>query len=397
MTLPSLRRLQQYAQQRLGLQSYFLHSGDGRPHPRKPARDLIWAILAGHALRQPSFHAIESLVRSPAHAGLGLRSRFGDDTLAYFTERLDPSPTRRALITALQRAKRNKAFDASPRIGLALDGTTVGRCRSSGCERCRAFRNANKEIVGYRHHLAMITVVGTGLTLPFDVEPFGPGDSEYAAGQRLLRRVMPDLGSRFADYLVVDAEFATSPFLHATASLGLPVVARLKDNLPELSAAVEKRFRTRRPSQVLTEGKDRVELWDADDFDPWETLDWETVRVVRYRQIKPDGSVVEADWLTNLPKRQANSLAVYHMAKSRWEVENEGFNDCKTHQGFRHICHHHVNSLLVTWLLTLLALVVLRLYRLRYLHRGKHPVHSAIQLVRLFWLALPHAQTINSS
>lgn len=397
MTLPSLRRLQQYAVQRLGLQSYFLHCGDGRQHPRKPARDLIWAIVAGHGLRQTSFHAIESLVRSPAHGGLGLRSRFGDDTLGYFTERLDPAPTRNALIALLHRAKRNKAFDESPRIGLALDGTTVGRCRYSGCERCRPFRNADKEIAGYRHHLAMITVVGTGLTLPFDVEPYGPGDSEYAAGQRLLRRVMPALGPRFADYLAVDAEFATSTILHTTASVGLPAVARLKDNLPELSAAVEKRFGTSRPNRVLTEGNDRVELWDADDFDPWETLDWETVRVVRYRQTKPDGSVLEAQWLTNLPTRQANSLAVYRMAKSRWEIENEGFNDCKTRQGFRHICHHHVNSLLVTWLLTLLAVVVLRLYRLRYLHRGKHPVRSAIQLVNLFWLALAPSRSIDSS
>lgn len=354
-------------------------------------------MIARHGLRQTSFHAIESLVRSPAHEGLGLRSSFGDDTFGYFTERLDPSPIRRALVTALQRAKRNNAFDASPRIGLALDGTTVGRSRCSGCERRRPFLNAGKEIAGYRHHLARITVTGAGLTLPFDVEPFGPVDSEYAAGQRLLRRVMPTLGPRFVNYLVVDAGFATSTFLHATASLGLPVVARLKDNLPELSAAVEKRFGTRRPSRVLTECKDRVELWDADDFDPWETLDWETVRVVRYRQTKPDGSVVEAEWLTDLPTRQASSLAVYRIAKSRWEIENEGFNDCKTHHGFRHICHHHANSLLVTWLLTLLAVVLLRLYRLRYLHRGNHPVHSAIQLVRLFWLALSPAKAINSS
>jgi len=36
----------------------------------------------------------------------------------------------------------------------------------------------------------MISVVGTGLSLPFDGEPYGPGDSEYAAGQRLLRRVV---------------------------------------------------------------------------------------------------------------------------------------------------------------------------------------------------------------
>ncbi len=45
-----------------------------------------------------------------------------------------------------------------------------------------------------------------------------PKDSEYAAVQRLLRRAI--------EALVCD-------------ELGLPVAARLKDNLPELSAAVD--------------------------------------------------------------------------------------------------------------------------------------------------------------
>lgn len=269
-----------------------------------------------------------------------------------------------------------------------MDGTTVGRCRQTGCPLCRPYRDANKQIVGYRHHLAMISVVGGGITLPVDVEPYGPKDSEYAAGQRLLRRVVPALGARFAAYLVVDAGFATNTFLHVCDDVGLPVVARLKDNLPELSAAVEKRFSAQRPHRVVKDGQTRIEIWDADDFDPWETLHWKTVRVMRYRQRNPDGTVVQADWFTNFPKKKVVSLALYRMAKSRWEIENQGFNDAKTYQGLEHICHHHPSSLLLCWLLTLLALVISRLYRLRYLHRGTHTVISACDLVRLLWIDL---------
>jgi hypothetical protein len=92
--------------------------------------------------------------------------------------------------------------------------------------------------------------------------------------------------------------------------------------------------------------------------------------------------------ITNFSKRKVVSLALYRMAKSRWEIENQGFNDCKSYQGLEHICHHHPNSLLLCWLLTLLALVISRLYRLRYLHRGTHKVISACDLVRLLWLDL---------
>jgi hypothetical protein len=54
---------------------------------------------------------------------------FGDDTLGYFTERLDPAVTRRAAVTAVRQAKRHKAFDHCRFIGLALDGTGAGRSR----------------------------------------------------------------------------------------------------------------------------------------------------------------------------------------------------------------------------------------------------------------------------
>ena len=372
----------------LGLKRFFQDCGDGRVKPRKPARTLLWAVLAGQWLRQISFLAIEQLVQDAGPRKLGLQTSFGDDALSYFTERLDPAHTRQALIDALHRAKRNKAFENSRCIGLAIDGTTVGRCRESSCDWCRPYRNAEKQIVGYKHHLAMISVVGAGLSLPFDIEPYGPKDSEYAAGQRLLRRVSTALGPRFADYLVVDAEYATSTFLHAAAKVGLPVVARLKDNLPELAASVKRRFDGHKPQQVLQNGGDRIEFWDEEDFAPWETLNWERVRVIRYRQHHPDGTVVEAQWLTNLSKRKVPSLSLYRMARSRWEIENQGFNDCKSHQGLEHICHHHTNSLLVGWLLTLLALLIGRLYRLRFLHRGKRSLTSAVELVRLLWLSL---------
>jgi len=92
---------------------------------------------------------------------------------------------------------------------------------------------------------------------------------------------------------------------------------------------VQGRFQPLAPTHVYHDGNDQVEVWDADDFDPWETLEWQTVRALRYRQHKPDGKLVEATWLTDFPSRQLSSLSLYHMAKSRWEIENQTFNDAK--------------------------------------------------------------------
>ena len=385
MSSPSPRRLLHFVTRRLRLRKYLQDPGDGRRQPQIPAKLLLWALLVGQVLRQNSFHAVEALVRSPARRNLPISASFSDDALGYFTERLDPDATRQALLSVVRRAKRNKAFDDCRWIGLAVDGTGAGWRTKQGCSLCRPQRKAQKQIIGYQHSFVLISVVGTGLSLPFDVEPYGPGDSEYAAGQRILRRVISGLGKRFAQYAVVDGEFATAPFLHTVGDLGLWAVARLKDSLPELFTAARKRFPCGPPTTAFPYGQDRVEIWEADDFDPWDALRWETVQVFFYRQHKPDGTIVEAYWLTNFPCSRVGTQALFHMAKSRWQIENEGFNEAKTRHGLEHICHHHANSLLIGWLLLFLALTIERLYRQRYLHRGKHAPHSAADLWLILW------------
>jgi hypothetical protein len=358
---------------------------------------LVWALVIGQVLRECSFHGVEALVRSPARRALRVAQGFGDDTLAYFTERLEPGPTRTALAATVRRAKRNKAFGPSRWIGLALDGTGAGHRQAGGCALCHPVRDARGQVSGYLHHFELISVVGTGLTLPFDVEPYGPGDCEYVAGQRLLQRAVAQVGPRFADYVVVDGAFATAPFLHVAGDLGLRVVARLKDNLPTLLAAAQARFADQPPTLTVEADGERLELWDADDFDPWETLRWTTVRVLRYRQHRPTGTIVEAYWLTDLPTPRVSSRQLYRFAKSRWEIENEGFNDGKTRYGMEHIRHHHANSLLVGWLLTIFALTIERLYRLRYLHRGSHRPATPIEFLRMLRLSLCPRRHLDTS
>lgn len=349
---------------------------------------LLRALVVARLLREASFSAVEALVRSPARQGMGVRRAFGDDALGYFTERLNAERLRATVVSVVRQAKRNKAFEGSRWIGLAVDGTAAGRSVAEKCAWCHPVRNQDKEIVGHHHKVVMVSVVGTGLSLPVDVEPYGPGDSEYAGGQRLLRRVVQALGVRFADYVAADGEFATAPFLHVVGEFGLKAVARLKGNLPDLFRAAQQRFASRAPDTTFQDGADSVEVWDAEDFDPWESLNWPTVRVIRYRQRKAAGKVVDAYWLTDYTKKEAGTRALYAMAKSRWEIENQGFNDAKNRYGFEHICHHHRTSLLINWLITLLTMTLERLYRLRHLHRGKHPVLTAIALLRLFWMTL---------
>ncbi len=328
---PTPPRLRSFACRCLGLGGYLKFPGDGRLRPQIPARHLLWALLICAVLREPAFHAIEALVRSRARRGLGVGCPFGDDSLAYFTERLDPAGTRAALAGALRRAKRNKAFAESRYLGLALDGTGACRSEKAACAWCHPVRNAEREITAHLHHFCLASLVGARLVLPLDVEPYGPGDSELAASLRLLERVGGALGARFADYVVADGLYAAAPFLHAAGRLHLRVVVRLKGNLPELYAGAQTRFGSCPPTAILELGDDRVEIWDAADFDPWTGLAWPTMRVLRYRQHKPNGEVVEAYWLTDWSPQQVSSAVLYAMAK--WSCPGFVDTSCSEEQG----------------------------------------------------------------
>lgn len=393
-----IARLHAFARRQAGLGPYLQAPGDGRVAPMVSAAAMLWALLAAYVLRDGAFHAVEGLVRSRARRGLGIRRPFGDDALAYFTERLDAAATRTALVTTVRQAKRRHGCDDVTAIGLVLDGTTVGRCPSVRCPWCHPLtvphltetgeRGPIGLVVGQQHKLSLLSVVGGALMLPVDVEPYGPGDSEQAASLRVLERGATALGPRFAQYVLGDGLYATAPFLHAVGDLGMHAVVRLKANVPTLFAGAQARFDGTPPTDTWTDRGDRVEIWDADDFDPWDGLRWWTVRVLRYRQTHPDGTVVEAYWLTDFSARRVGGRALYRMAKGRWTIENQGFNDGKTRYGLDHVPHHQANSLLIHWLLVALTLTLERLYRVRYLHRGAHPPLSAMQLLRRFRLTL---------
>jgi len=145
---PHVKQIQNYARHCLGVKSYFQRPGDGRAHSRIPARDVVWAVVIGHILRIASFLRLEWLAHPPVRTELGLQGCFGDDALAYCTERMDPEITRLALSHALHQAKRNKAFENSRFLGLAVDGTGAGHTHQEQCPLCAPLRTPKARCMG---------------------------------------------------------------------------------------------------------------------------------------------------------------------------------------------------------------------------------------------------------
>ena len=136
MTGPSLLSIRNYSCHTLALTTFFNYPGDGRTQPVIPASDLSWALLVGGILRLGSANRLEWLAHCGHRKDLGLTRKFGDDALAYFTERVDPEVIRHRSADTLKLAKCNKVFEEAAFIGLAIDGTGAGHTTKTPCPLC---------------------------------------------------------------------------------------------------------------------------------------------------------------------------------------------------------------------------------------------------------------------
>ena len=105
MKVPSLQSIRNYACHTLGLRTFLDQPGDGRTQPEIPAADLSWALLVGGILRLVSANRLEWLANFGRRKDFGFTRKFGDDALAYFTERVDAEVIRQRSAETLKLAK----------------------------------------------------------------------------------------------------------------------------------------------------------------------------------------------------------------------------------------------------------------------------------------------------
>jgi hypothetical protein len=125
--------------------------------------------------------------------------------LGYFTERLDADRLRSAAVGIVKQAKRNKAFEESRWIGLAIDKTAAGPSRHLFPPDCFHVR-----FTLYEHEAIKYPSSGTAAVMNGRIQLRDPLE---ACRSRLRRRVAPDglrsktargVGARhFVDWFVV--------------------------------------------------------------------------------------------------------------------------------------------------------------------------------------------------
>ena len=352
--------------------------------------------------RLGSLNALEQLKSSRK-----LKNLLGDylpsaDTLGRVFSLVNTETLRKVQRDIYERLKRNKAFGV-PRhglIALAIDGHESHATYKMECEGCLKRKIGEPEQTQYYHRNVSCELIFANCCFQLDAETQLPGENEVGAAERLLARTV-SMYPRAFDVVVVDALYAGADFVNKIIEHGKDVIVVLKDDRRELFKDAEGLFAGLEPTKVVNTDGSYSEYWDIDQLQSWSGVK-KLLRVIKVKETrticdKETGEVREVVstwiWATTLSKLRANTVAVAELGRSRWCIENQGFNEMVNDWHADHVYRHEPRAILNFWLMIMIGYNLFRVFYLRNLKAvfriGKTMQHFAEMIRSELYACLP--------
>ncbi len=344
--------------------------GDHRKKPEIPSRSIWLSGLFMFVLRLGSLNAIDTELHLPRRMEklIGKRKPSGDSIGRVFAQ-IHPEAIREMLSAINHRLKRNKALRTNWLMRfVSIDAHELFSSRSRCCQKClrRTITVKGEEVTEYYHRIVVCHLVGFDLALPLDLEPLLPGEGEVTAAKRLFKRIWKKY-QRFFDGVVLDSLYLEAPFINFCVKHGKHVIAVLKSERRVLMQDAQGVFKLIEPI-TLKEDNLTARIWDAEGFSTLEGVSV-PVRVLHSeekelkRKRRGDTWAVEVEehnwwWATTIPNALLSSHLLWRAGHSRWDIENDLFNDLVNHWSMDH-CFRHEPNAIINFLLTLFVAFVL--------------------------------------
>jgi hypothetical protein len=398
-----LRQFEKYACNVFALPELLANLTDKRRDPKIPTFDVVNSLFHTAVLRIPSINALEGdLKESDFQKLIGRHptqdvKAFSADVVANVLDKLHLDRVRAAVEEVIHKAERNKAFRDGCYSALrcvAIDGWEPFSSYDRHCPHCLVRkvkvkrRGEIEEVEQYYHSYVVAMLLGPVLDVVLGIEPVlneearRDIDSEHAghegeltAARRLIDSLHDTYGT-FIDALVLDALYANGPVMTQLDQHGYGgFVVLKKDNNEPLKEALAL-WQEQGPCEQYQDAdkKEYLQFWDSDDI---ETLDSYKgkVRVIRAVVTKPDEEPSRT-WCFAIVGKRPRQLArrtALQIIRSRWHIEDTGFNQWIKYWNFGHVFRHTPNALTAVFLLWTLAFNLLQLYVYRRLGRCRRP------------------------
>lgn len=287
---------------------------------------------------------------------------------------------------------------------LILDGHEMTSSYLRCCGDCltREITCNDETRIQYYHRYVMAYLLCEDSRVLLDLELQRKGEGEISAAMRLLQRLLQACPRAF-NVMAGDALYLDPTLCKLTLKHKKDFVAVLKnedrDLIKDFRGLVD--FEGTTPLRFKHKGKQCC-CHDIEGFTSWTQLGHdvrvlrceETSRVRRQRTQQQQTITTEWLWATSLSKEQADTCMIVRIGHSRWDIENQGFDERVNQWHADHVFHHDTNAIEAIRLLLYLAYNLFHVWVARGLKpqvRDRYTTaHFAKLIAAKFYHALLH-------
>ena len=380
------RRIVRYSNKHFGLFEKVGSITDGRIRPQIATKNISTSILSMMLSNLGSLNRLGSAASLGALDSLTCKVPSAS-TIARVSESIHLDTLRGILKSIYLKARRSKMIGTcyGKAIGI-IDGHEITSSYIPKCSHCRV-RNVSK-IEGkvklqYYHSFVAFILAGEKFATMLDIEPILPGQGELTSSYRLISRICANYPKAF-EAVVGDALYLAGKVFSLLSSHSKYAIAVLKDETRELFEETISLSGITQPI-IYRKNKTDYRVWEHKISGLWKGYKSE-VKVIKSEETKNSRShsreagssnkweylqeKTDWMWVTNLPGTGdlKNTVRICH---SRWQIENQCFNETAGTWNADHIYRHNENAILAFILFLFIAVNIVNIFFHRNIRDGK--------------------------
>jgi len=302
-------------------------------------------------------------------------------TIARSADSINLEEIRGAGIEIYKKARKSKMLSSCHGMWVGVvDGheqITSPYCKCPYCKSRIVTKKDGVKDIQYYHEFTAFILAGPKISFILDIEPILPGEGEISSSYRLLERVCKNYPKAFK-IVIGDGLYLKETVFNLLEKHHKYAIAVLKEERRQLFEEANRLSLLSEP-KVYRQGRTYYRVWDHSIEGCWDGYG-KGVRVIVSEEATPkrvhskDGRVFEDKlnranwmWVTNLPSSEdpgslKNTVSVCH---SRWQIENQCFNETVNTWKADHIYRHSSNAIIVFLLLLFTCVNIFNIFRMR--------------------------------
>ncbi len=270
---------------------------------------------------------------------------------------------------------------------------TSAYCKCKYCKSRTVTRKDGIKDIQYYHQFTAFILAGPKISFILDIEPILPKEGEITSAYRLIERVCKNYPKAFS-VVIGDGLYLKETVFNLLERHHKYAIAVLKEERRQLFEEANRLSLLSEP-EVYRQKKTYYRVWEHSIEGCWDGYG-KDVRVIVSEEITPkrvhskDGKSFEDKlsranwmWVTNLPCSEnlaglKNTVRICH---SRWQIENQCFNETVNTWKADHVYRHSANAIIAFLLLLFICVNIFNIFRIRNIKDRR--VKTKIYLIKL--------------